>query len=98
MKKLKTKLREQGLKVSGRKADLVERLVEHMAPEIKRVRSGKREIPEALKLADPATDVFIPLDATVPSRRIPQAEEPAIFDTDVFIPLDKTIGELEAKL
>ena len=65
MKELKTKLREKGLKVSGRKADLVERLVEHMAPEIKRVRSGKREIPEALKLADPATDVFIPLDATV---------------------------------
>ena len=51
--------------MSGRKADLVERLVKYTAMEIKRVRSGKREIPEALKLADPATDVFIPLDETV---------------------------------
>ncbi|CAK9016887.1 unnamed protein product [Durusdinium trenchii] len=65
VRKLKTKLREKGLKVSGRKADLVERLVKYTAMEIKRVRSGKREIPEALKLADPATDVFIPLDETV---------------------------------
>eukprot|EP00438_Fugacium_kawagutii_P015807 Skav218097 [mRNA] locus=scaffold1454:82189:84299:+ [translate_table: standard] len=98
VRELRTKLHEQGLQVSGQKADLVERLLEHMAMEKKRVRSGKRKIPEALKLADRATDVFIPLDETVPSRRIPQAEEPAIFDTDVFIPLDKTIGELEAKL
>ena len=68
VRKLKTKLREKGLKVSGRKADLVARLVKYTAMEsmeIKRVRSGKREIPEALKLADPATDVFIPLDETV---------------------------------
>ena len=68
VRKLKTKLREKGLKVSGRKADLVERLVKYTAMEsmeIKRVRSGKRKIPHPLKLADPATDVFIPLDETV---------------------------------
>ena len=79
MKELKTKLREMGLKVSGRKADLVERLVKHMAMEIKRVRSGKREIPKALKLADPATDVFIPLDKTVQKLEPLLQEERVVF-------------------
>ena len=60
---LKEVLRGLRLKVSGNKSVLVERLVEHKA-EIQRVRNGKRKIPEALKLADPATDVFIPLDDT----------------------------------
>ena len=80
VRELKTKLHKQGLKVSGRKADLVERLLEHMAMEKKRVRSGKRKIPEALKIADRATDVFIPLDETVQ-----QPEELLLKKRVVFI-------------
>ena len=82
VRKLKTKLREKGLKVSGRKADLVERLVKYTAMEsmeIKRVRNGKRKIPEALKLADPATDVFIPLDETAQQLEALLQEKRVVF-------------------
>eukprot|EP00438_Fugacium_kawagutii_P002953 Skav219507 [mRNA] locus=scaffold3561:11233:11511:+ [translate_table: standard] len=58
MKDLKSMLREKGLKVSGNKQDLVERLMEAL-PKV-------RKIPEALKLADPDTDVLITLDETIP--------------------------------
>ena len=56
MKELKTKLREKGLKVSGRKADLVERLMEAL-PKM-------RKIPQAEEPAIFDTDVFIPLQET----------------------------------
>ena len=57
MKELKTKLREKGLKVSGRKADLVERLMEAL-PKM-------RKIPQAEEPAIFDTDVFIPLQETI---------------------------------
>ena len=50
---LKAKLREQGKKVSGRKDELIARLL------------PKRNIPEAGDTAIDATDVFIPLDKTI---------------------------------
>eukprot|EP00438_Fugacium_kawagutii_P006639 Skav235738 [mRNA] locus=scaffold1686:167142:167762:- [translate_table: standard] len=68
----------EGLKVSGNKSVLVERLVEHKA-EIQRVRSGKREIPQALKLADPGTDVFIPLDEPIQQLEALLQEERVVF-------------------
>ena len=54
VKELKTKLREKGLKVSGRKAELVERLMEE-----------NRRIPKAEEPAHFDTNVFIPLDNTI---------------------------------
>ena len=76
VKELKTMSREQKLKVSGNSV-LVERLVEHA--EIQRVRSGKRKIPEALKLADPATDVFIPLEETIQQLEALLQEKRVVF-------------------
>ena len=75
---LKEILRGLRLKVSGNKSVLVERLVEHKA-EIQRVRSGKRKLPAALKLADPATDVFIPLDETVQQLEALLQEKRVVF-------------------
>ena len=71
VQELKKRLREKGLKVSGKKADLVERLMEAL-PKM-------RKIPEALKIADPATDVFIPLDETVQKLEALLQEERVVF-------------------
>ncbi|CAK9067234.1 unnamed protein product, partial [Durusdinium trenchii] len=82
VRKLKTKLREKGLKVSGRKADLVERLVKYTAMEsmeIKRVRSGKREIPEAEEPASFDTDVFIPLNKTIGKLEVLLQQKRVVF-------------------
>ena len=57
MKELKTKLREKGLKVSGRKADLVERLMEELPK--------TRKIPQPQEPAIFDKDVFIPLQETI---------------------------------
>ncbi|CAK9012725.1 unnamed protein product [Durusdinium trenchii] len=75
---LKEILRALGLKVSGRKADLVERLVDHKA-EIQGVRSGKREIPKAKEPAILETDVFIALDKTVQKLETLLQEERVVF-------------------
>ena len=57
---LKEKLREKGKKVSGRKVELIERLLETGG-----ARGEKRNIPEAGKLANKVTDVFVPLEETI---------------------------------
>ena len=62
---LKEKLREKGKKVSGRKVELIERLLQQMQPETGGARDEKRNIPEAGDTAIDATDVFIPLDKTI---------------------------------
>ena len=59
---LKEKLREKGKKVSGRKDELIERLMQQTPM---KTSIEPRQIPQALKLADPDTDVFIPLNDTV---------------------------------
>ena len=62
---LKAKLREQGKKVSGKKDELIARLWQQMQLETGGARGEKRSIPEAGKLANNVTDVFIPLDKTI---------------------------------
>ena len=62
---LKEKLREKGKKVSGRKVELIERLLQQMQLETGGARDEKRNIPEAGDTAIDATDVFIPLDKTI---------------------------------
>ena len=63
---LKEKLREKRKKVSGRKVELIERLLQQMQLETGGARGEKRNIPEAGDTAINATDVFIPLDKTIP--------------------------------
>ena len=53
---LKEKLREQGLKVSGLKADLIERLMQPWK---------KLNIPEGEEPANSVTDVFFPVEGTI---------------------------------
>ena len=62
---LKAKLREQGKTVSGRKVELIERLWQQMQVERGGARGEKRNIPEAGKLANKVTDVFVPLEETI---------------------------------
>ena len=62
---LKEKLREKRKKVSGRKVELIERLLQQMQLETGGARGEKRNIPEAGDTAINATDVFIPLDKTI---------------------------------
>ena len=62
---LKEKLREKGKKVSGRKVELIEQLLQQMQVEMGGARGEKRNIPEAGDTAINATDVFIPLDKTI---------------------------------
>ena len=61
---LKEQLREKGKKVSGRKAELIERLMQQTL-ETAGARGEKRNIPRAGDTAIDATDVFIPLDKTI---------------------------------
>ena len=62
---LKEKLRENGKKVSGRKVELIERLLQQMQLETGGARGEKRNIPEAGDTAINATDVFVPLEGTI---------------------------------
>ena len=61
---LKEKLREKRKKVSGRKVELIERLLQQMQLETGGARGEKRNIPKAGDTASDRTDVFIPLDKT----------------------------------
>ena len=64
---LRAKLREKGKKVSGKKDELIERLL------------PKRNIPKAGDTAIDATDVFIPLDKTVQKLEDLLEEERVVF-------------------
>ena len=59
------KIAREGEKVSGRKVELIERLLQQMQVETGGARGEKRNIPEAGDTAINATDVFIPLDKTI---------------------------------
>ena len=63
---LKEKLREKGKKVSGRKVELIERLLQ-------------RNIPKAGDTAIDDTDVFIPLDKTIQKLEELLEEERVVF-------------------
>ena len=76
---LKEKLREKGKKVSGRKVELIERLVQQMQVETGGARDEKRNIPEAGDTAIDATDVFIPLDKTIQKLEELLEEERVVF-------------------
>ena len=76
---LRAKLREKGKKVSGRKVELIERLLQQMQPETGGARDEKRNIPKAGKLANNVTDVFIPLDKTVQKLEDLLEEERVVF-------------------
>ena len=65
VQQLKEKLCEKGKKVSGRKAELIERLMPQMQLETGGARGEKRNIPEAGKSANKVTDVFVPLEGTI---------------------------------
>ena len=67
VKQLKAKLREKGEKKSGKKHELIERLL------------PKRNIPKAGDTAIDATDVFIPLDKTVQKLEDLLEEERVVF-------------------
>ena len=68
VRELRTKLRKKGLKVSGRKADLVERLVKMT-----------RRIPKAEEPAIFDADVFIPLNETIGKLEVLLREERVVF-------------------
>ena len=76
---LKEKLREKGKKVSGRKVELIERLLQQMQPETGGARDEKRNIPKAGKLANNVTDVFIPLEETIQKLEDLLEEERVVF-------------------
>ena len=76
---LKEKLREKRKKVSGRKAELIERLMQQMQLEMGGARGEKRNIPKAGKLANKVTDVFIPLDKTIQKLEELLEEERVVF-------------------
>ena len=68
---LRTKLHEEGLNVSGQKADLVERLMEAL--------QKRRTIPEAEEPAHFDTNVFIPLDNTIQTLEALLQEKRVVF-------------------
>ena len=76
---LKEKLREKGEKVSGRKVELIERLLQQMQLETGGARDEKRNIPKAGDTAIDATDVFIPLDKTIQKLEELLEEERVVF-------------------
>ena len=76
---LKEKLREKGKKVSGRKVELIERLLQQKQLETGGARDEKRNIPKAGDTAIDATDVFIPLDKTIQKLEELLEEERVVF-------------------
>ena len=70
---LKEKLREMGEKVSGKKVELIERLLPQMQTETGGARDEKRNIPSD------RTDVFIPLNQTIQKLEELLEEERVVF-------------------
>ena len=76
---LKEKLREMGKKVSGKKVELIERLLPQMQTETGGARDEKRNIPKAGDTASDRTDVFIPLNQTIQKLEELLEEERVVF-------------------
>ena len=76
---LKAKLREQGKRVSGKKVELIQRLLPQMQTETGGARGEKRNIPKAGKLANKVTDVFVPLEETIQKLEELLEEERVVF-------------------
>ena len=76
---LKEKLREKGKKVSGKKVELIQRLLPQMQTETGGARDEKRNIPKAGDTAIDATDVFIPLNQTIQKLEELLKEERVVF-------------------
>ena len=72
------KIAREGEKVSGRKAELIERLMQQTL-ETAGARGEKRNIPKAGDTAIDATDVFIPLDKTIQKLEQLLEEERVVF-------------------
>ena len=76
---LKEKLREKGKKVSGRKVELIERLLQQMQPETGGAEMKNATSQKAGDTASDRTDVFIPLDKTIQKLEELLKEERVVF-------------------